>query len=70
MVNGIKEKKSFNITLLDTPERFKNVTNNNIQKSNGIILIYDITNRNTFGHVDEWLDRIRENLLIGKKLII
>ena len=67
MVNGIKEKKSFNITLLDTPERFKNVTNNNIQKSNGIILIYDITNRNTFDHVDEWLDRIRENLSDWKK---
>jgi len=66
-INGIKEKKSFNITLLDTPERFKNVTNNNIQKSNGIILIYDITNRNTFDHVDEWLDRIRENLSDWKK---
>jgi len=80
-INGIKEKKSFNIILSDTAgqERYRSITTNYIKHANGIILIYDITNRNTFDHVDEWLDSIQENLsdweksdylimLIGNKL--
>ena len=80
-INGIKEKKSFNITLYDTAgqERYRSVTTNFIKHANGVILIYDITSRNTFDHVDEWLTSIQEVLsdwekndylimLIGNKL--
>ena len=63
-INEIKEKKSFIITLFDTAgqERYKSITPNFIKNANGIILIYDITNQNTFDHIDAWLESIQENL--------
>ena len=54
-INGIKEKKSFKIELHDPggQERFRSVTFKYIKYANGIILVYDITNKNNFDHVDE-----------------
>ena len=63
-INGKKEKKNFNITLFDTAgqERYRSVTTNFIKHADGILLIYDITSKITFEHIDAWLDSIQENL--------
>ena len=71
-INGVKENKCFDITLFDTAgqERFRSVTTNFVKHADGIILIYDITSRNSFDHVDEWLSSIKENHDISNYLIM
>ena len=63
-IDGNKIKKSFEISLFDTAgqERFRSITKNHILGSDGIILIYDITNRESFDHLEEWLTSIKEVL--------
>ena len=79
--NGKTEKKKFNISLFDTAgqEKFRAVTRNYYKGSDGIFLLYDITDKESFEHVKSWIDSIRESLgkeketkyviiLIGNKL--
>ena len=63
-IKGQIEKKSFEISLFDTAgqERFRSITKNYIKGSDGIILIYDITNKESFDHVETWLGNIKEIL--------
>ena len=56
-------------------ERFKSLANNYMLKGNGILLVYDITNKSSFEHVNEWANEIKEQsqgdkpiILIGNKL--
>ena len=80
-IKGEKIKKSFEISLFDTAgqERFRSITKNYFKDADGIILVYDITSKNTFEHVETWLASIKEVLsdwkdhnylilLIGNKL--
>ena len=80
-IDGKLVKRSFDISLFDTAgqERFRSITKNYIKGADGVILIYDITNRQSFEHVQNWLDNIIEILsdwktqnylivLIGNKL--
>ena len=80
-IKGVKSTKSFQISLFDTAgqERFRSITKNYFKDSDGIILVYDITSRITFDHVEIWLSSIKEVLsdwkthdylilLIGNKL--
>ena len=79
--DGKKEKKKFNISLFDTAgqERFRSVTLNYYKGSDGIILIYDITDKTSFDQVRTWIESINDSLgrnkdqkyaiiLIGNKL--
>ena len=79
--NGKSEKKKFNISLYDTAgqEKFRAVTLNYYKGSDGIFLLYDITDKSSFEHTKTWIDSIRETLgkskdakyvviLIGNKL--
>ena len=63
-IKGKKVKKSFQISLFDTAgqERFKSITKNYFKDADGIILLYDITNKITFDHVETWLASIEEVL--------
>ena len=63
-IDGKIEKKNFSVSLFDTAgqERFRSITKNYIKGSDGIILIYDITNRESFEHVEMWLNSIKEVL--------
>ena len=60
--NGEKIKKKLRISLYDTAgqERYKTFTKNYINNSNGIILIYDITDRKSFDDVTKWVKSIEE----------
>ena len=52
--------KNFDILLFDTAgqERYKSITKNYYRGAQGIILLYDITNRSSFEHIDIWLQSI------------
>ena len=64
IITDKKEKKSFNIKLFDTAgqERFRAITTSYYKGSQGALLIYDISNRNTFDNVETWVNSINETL--------
>ena len=57
-------KKEVNISLVDTAgeERFRSITKNYFKESDGILLLYDVTNKETFKNVEVWIDSINESL--------
>lgn len=57
---GLKVK----LQLWDTAgqEKFKSITRSYYRNSVGIIVVYDITNRKTFEHVQEWLAEAEANV--------
>ena len=61
---GKKVLKNININLIDTAgeERYRSITKTYYKGSNGIILIYDITNKKSFEHIKEWIDSIKSSL--------
>ena len=55
-------------------ERFKSIAANYIKKANGILLIYDISEKITFNNLENWMEDIKEEndekmpiVLIGNK---
>ena len=60
--NEQKVKKIVNISLVDTAgqERFRTITKSYFKGSDGIILMYDLTNKETFTHVENWIKCIYE----------
>jgi len=61
---GTMVKKSFEISLFDTAgqERFRSISKSFIKGSDGIILIYDVTNKNSYEHIELWIQSIKEVL--------
>ena len=61
---GNKSTKSFDISLIDTAgqERFKSITKTYYKGSDGILLIYDVTNKDSFNNVKNWIDSIHESI--------
>ncbi len=68
--------KKYQIALFDTAgqERYKSISLNTVKNSDGIILMYDITNQKSYDSISEWMEKISENLesdipiiLIGNK---
>ena len=61
--------KNFKITLFDTAgqERYRAIAKSYFRDSQGIVLIYSISNINTFEHVQIWLDSIKESLSDWKR---
>ena len=60
--NSQKIKKKFKIKLFDSAgqDRFRALTKSYINGSDGIILVYDITKRESFDDVTEWIKSIEE----------
>ena len=78
---GIKKKQKFNISLFDTDgqEKFRSITKKYYKGSDGIFLLYDITEKSSFESVENWIESIKDSLdynneekyvivLIGNKL--
>ena len=74
-------KKDFTISLFDTSgqERYRAITRNYYKSAEGILLLYDITNRNSFESVESLIEQIKSSIsgklqsdyliiLIGNKL--
>ncbi len=74
-VNG--ENKKIKLQLWDTAgqERFRSITTSYFRGAQAAIIVYDVTNRETFDHVKGWIDDLHFNggkniniFLIGNKI--
>ena len=65
-------KKTINLQIWDTAgqERFKVIAKNYYNKSDGFIIVYDITNKKSFDSVSNWVDQIKESATNDNKNII
>ena len=71
----LKDGTEAKLMIFDTAgqERFKSLAENYIRKANGILLVYDISEKQSFQNIENWMDSIRENsnelpiILIGNK---
>ena len=72
----LKSGENVRLRIFDTAgqERFKSISINFIKKANGILLLYDITNKFSFQSVNKWMESIKEAagekisvILIGNK---
>ena len=64
------DKKNIRVQLWDTvgQEKYKAISRNLILKMQGIILLFDITNKDSYNNIKTWIDLIKE--VGGKKLPI
>ena len=58
--SGIVENKNFYINLLDISgnEKFRQIIKGYFKSSDGILIIYDITNRQSFENVKMWINKL------------
>jgi len=70
------DKKTIKLQIWDTAgqERFRTITSAYYRGADGIILVYDTTDRESFMHVDDWLNEVNRyvsestcKILIGNK---
>ena len=72
----LKNGKEINLILWDTlgNERFRSMALKTIKAAQGIIIVYEVTRKDSFRNIDLWLDDIKENLqspcivLFGNKI--
>ena len=73
----LKSGKNIKLQIWDTAgqDRFRAITKNYYKGANGIILIYDITNKQTYENVKNWISQIKEEAnpnviiyLVGNKI--
>ena len=57
------KSKVLKLQIWDTAgqERFRNITQTYYKGAMGILLAYDCTNRDSFGHVKDWMQQIHEH---------
>jgi len=70
------DSKKIKLQLLDTAgqERFKTITTAHYRNAMGILLVYDVTNEQSFNNIKEWLKNIEKHtsqpvdkILVGNK---
>jgi len=70
------EKKTIKLQIWDTAgqERFRTITSAYYRGADGIIMVYDISDRDSFSHIDDWLAEVNRyvsettcKILIGNK---
>jgi len=70
------ENKTFKLQIWDTAgqERFRTITSAYYRGADGIIMVYDVTDRESFEHIQDWLNEVNRyategtcKLLIGNK---
>ena len=66
----LKSGKNVKIEIWDTAgqDRFRSIAKNYYKSANGIILIYDVTNRQTYDNVAKWISQIQQE--VDQKVII
>ena len=59
-----RQNKKIQLQIWDTAgqERFRSITKNIYKGAHGILLMYDVTNKETFRHIKEWIKNIRDNI--------
>jgi small GTP-binding protein len=63
---------SYKIQIWDTAgqERFRNIVENYYRRAQGILLVYDVSKRDTFDSLPEWLSSIEKFAVPGTPVII
>ena len=51
-------------------ERFRAIARNLYKNADGIVLMYDISNKNSFQDIKDWINRIKDNTDLNKIGII
>ena len=66
------EKKDLIIKIYDSAgqERYKSISTSYIKSADGIILVFDLSNKQTFNSLIEWMKKIRDNTKIEKNIIL
>mmetsp|Transcript_18175 Transcript_18175/g.46160 ORF Transcript_18175/g.46160 Transcript_18175/m.46160 type:complete len:209 (-) Transcript_18175:448-1074(-) len=66
------QNTNIKLTLWDTAgqERFRTLTSSYYRGAQGIVLTYDVTRRETFEHVAQWLDEVEQNTPGGRKDVV
>lgn len=72
------EEKLIRLTITDTAgqDRFRSIVSSYYRGSNGLLLLFDITNKDTFNHVNDWINQIHSHvnknevkiILVGNKI--
>jgi small GTP-binding protein len=72
ITNSEGNEMEVDVQLWDTAgqERFRSITTSYYKSSQGLILMYDITKRETFDNVENWLQNIKESLGEEEKYVI
>lgn len=74
--NILLDNKSVKLQIWDTAgqERFKTITSAYYRGAHGILIVYDVTDKNSFNHVKDWIEDINKytddnpvKLIIGNK---
>ncbi|KAH8598045.1 P-loop containing nucleoside triphosphate hydrolase protein [Bisporella sp. PMI_857] len=60
---------SYRLNLLDTAgqERFRTLSNSYYRGAHGVILVYDMSNRDSFHAMERWFDEAESNAIPGAK---
>ena len=66
------EDKKVRLQVWDTAgqERFRNVTKSYFQSSHGLLVVYDITDKESFEKINFWMENIKKNAPENAKLIL
>ena len=67
-----KSKKKVKLQIWDTAgqERYNAVNKNLFQKVQGVIIMYDITNRSSFENINKWLYLLSQNVSDKAKILV
>lgn len=68
----MEDQKQVTVQIWDTAgqDRFRAITKNYYKGADGIVLIYDVTSRDTFQNITTWITQIKENASTSAKIII
>ena len=66
------EDKKVRLQVWDTAgqERFRNVTKSYFQSSQGLLVVYDITDKDSFENINFWMENVKKNAPENVKLIL
>ena len=58
-----KNNRNITLKIYDTAgqERYRSIVQNYYKGADGIILMYDITNKNSFESIEQWINNIKES---------
>ena len=66
------ENKKIRLDIWDTAgqERFRGIAKNYFRGANGIIFVFDITNKDSFNKLKVWMNDAKQNMRPGTELVI
>ena len=68
----LKNGREVKLVLWDTAgqERFRSAAFQYIRNAQGIVLVFDVTNKSTFNSIENWMDEIKDNFKSNPNIIL